>query len=151
MNTKDTAMLNDQDKGTALLAWYELAIRDYPEGLVTQAQAAKMLNISRTAVSRLVSRGHLRAVYFPKPPEVEGIPVGNDDPFWLKLMAVLEPMMGTNYERRIIWPEASFVSFADVKRLWADAGLADKCHYDWLGKFGVSKPKGTQKQGKRNE
>ena len=56
MNTKDTAMLNDQDKGTALLAWYELAIRDYPEGLVTQAQAAKMLNISRTAVSRLVSR-----------------------------------------------------------------------------------------------
>ena len=144
MKMKDSVMLNDADKGAAMMAWYELAIRRYPEGLITQAQAAKMLDISRMAVSRLVSRGHLQAVYFPKAPDIEGIPVSNDDPFWLKLMALLDPILGSGYEKKIIWPEASFVSFADVKRLWADAGLAEKCQYDWLKGLGVSKPKGTK-------
>lgn len=141
---KDTVVLTEADKGTALMVWYEKAIRQYPEGLVTQAQASKILNISRMAVSRLVSRGHLEAVYFPKPPDVEGIPVGNDDPFWLKLMALMDPILGSGDNRPMLWPEASFVSFADVKRLWADAELHAKCHYDWFKEFGLAKPKSTR-------
>ena len=146
---KKIVLLNDADKGAAMLAWYELAIRDYPDGLVTQAQAARMLNISRMAVSRLVSRGHLRAVYFPKPPDVEGLPVGNDDPFWLKLMAVLDRVFGSEYDKPIVWPEASFVAFADVKRLWQGGELDKKCQLNWLEVLGVSKPRGTKQSGER--
>ncbi len=141
---KDIAMPTEEDKGTALMVWYETAIRQYPDGLVTQAQAARILNISRMAISRLVSRGHLHAVYFPKPPEVEGIPVGNDDPFWLKLMAVVDKYLSPGSEKPIIWPEASFVSFRDVKQLWADAELHAKCRYDWFKEFGLPKPKSVR-------
>ncbi|MHB1768054.1 MAG: hypothetical protein ACYCUV_09420 [Phycisphaerae bacterium] len=146
---KKIAVLSNIDKGAAMLAWYELAIREYPEGLVTQAQAARMLNISRMAVSRLVSRGHLRAVYFPKPPDVEGLPVGNDDPFWLKLMAVFDRFLGSEYEKPIVWPEASFVAFADVKRLWEGGELDKQCQLNWLEVLGVSKPRAVKASEKR--
>ena len=147
---KKSGLLTDVDMGAAMLAWYELAIREYPDGLVTQAQAARMLHISRMAVSRLVSRGHLRAVYFPKPPDVEGLPVGNDDPFWLKLMAVLDRLFGSEYDKPIVWPEASFVAFADVKRLWQGGELDKKCQLDWLEVMGV-KPRRVVKPAEKRK
>lgn len=146
---KKIAVLSELDKGAAMLAWYDLAIQQFPDGLVTQAQAARMLNVSRMAVSRLVSRGHLRAVYFPKPPDVEGLPVGNDDPFWLKLMAVLDRFLGSEYEKPIVWPEASFVAFADVKRLWEGGELDKQCQLNWLEVLGVSKPRAVKASEKR--
>lgn len=147
---KKISIISEVDTGAAMLAWYEMAIRQYPDGLVTQAQAARMLNVSRTAVSRLVSGGHLRAVYFPKPPDVEGLPVGNDDPIWLKLMAVLDPIMGSKDYRPIVWPEASFVAFADVKRLWEDAELHKKCQLDWRKVLGLP-GRGSAKSGGNKE
>ena len=146
---KKIAVLSELDKGAAMLAWYDLAIQQFPDGLVTQAQAARMLNVSRMAVSRLVSRGHLRAVYFPKPPDVEGLPVGNDDPFWLKLMAVLDRFLGSEYEKPIVWPEASFVAFADVKRLWEGGELEKQCGLPWSELLGVSKPRTVKPSEKR--
>ena len=61
------------------MAWYADAIKQHPDGLVTQAQVAEMLGISRMAVSRLVARGYLQAVYFPAPPDVVGVSIAHDD------------------------------------------------------------------------
>lgn len=123
--------ISNEDIGAVMIAWYEEAIREIPGGLVTQAQAAKMLNLSRMAVSRLITRGHLRAVHFPQQTNVEGLKVSNDDPFWLKLMAALDPVFGDDSAARITWPEACYVSFADIKKLYSDAKLADKCRINW--------------------
>ena len=68
-----------------MLAWYAAALRELPGGLVTQAQAATMLAVNRMAVNRLVARGHLRAVWFPRPPDVAAVAVGRDDPQWRTL------------------------------------------------------------------
>ncbi|MCC6579682.1 MAG: hypothetical protein IT440_04520 [Phycisphaeraceae bacterium] len=114
-----------EDVGAAMMAWYADSIRKYPEGLVTQAQAAQMLCVSRMAVSRLVGRGYLRAVYFPKAPEIEGIAVGPDDPMWLKLAG------WAGYERDFTFASASYVSFADVLELWMSGKAKEKCKRDW--------------------
>lgn len=117
------------DVGAAMLVWYSEAIQQYPEGLVTQAQAANMLNISRVAAGRLVSRGYLRAVYFPKPPDISGIAVGQDDPAWLKLVGRLSKILGDPYT--YAFPQACYVSFADVLHLWESGKAKEKCSTDW--------------------
>jgi hypothetical protein len=117
------------DVGAAMMLWYSEAIRQYPEGLVTQAQAAVMLNISRVAAGRLVSRGYLRVVYFPKPPDISGIAVGNDDPAWLKLVGRLSHLLGDPYT--YAFPQACYVSFADVMKLWESGEAKQKCKRDW--------------------
>ena len=132
---KNEHKISNEDIGAVMIAWYEESIREIPGGLVTQAQAAKMLNLSRMAVSRLITRGHLRAVHFPKQTNVEGLKVSNDDPFWLKLMAALDPVFGTDSAARITWPEACYVSFADIQKLYADAKIADKCRINWQKVF----------------
>jgi len=114
-----------EDIGAAMMAWYADAIKDYPEGLITQAQAATMLGISRVAVGRLVARGYLDAVYFPKPPDIEGMAVGQNDPTWLKICGWLEGSDASSL------PKAAFVSFADVADLWQSGEARTRCKKDW--------------------
>lgn len=126
-----------EDIGAAMMAWYAEAIRNYPEGLITQAQAATMLGVSRVAVSRLVSRGYLRAVYFPKPPDIEGIAIGRDDPTLIKVVGWLALAIG---ERdHYAFPQACYVSFGDVLDLWESGTAKDKCKRDWNEIFAVSR------------
>ncbi len=120
------AKASKEDVSAAFMAWYEDNIRQYPEGLVSQAQAAEMLGISRVAISRLVTRGYLRAVYFPKPPDIVGIAVGHDDPTWLKIVAWLG-----DWDQTYAFPKAVFVSFGDVKKLWETGTAKEKCTRDW--------------------
>lgn len=120
-----------EDVGAAMMAWYADAIRQYPEGLVTQAQAAKMLGISRVAVGRLVGRGYLRTVYFPNPPDVLGIVVAPDDPFILKILGMLGP------KDTYAYPKATYVSFADVMDLWQSGEARKKCARNWSSVMAV--------------
>lgn len=117
---------NDADAGAAFLVWYREALKAFPDGLVTQAQAAKMLAIGRMAVSRLVARGYLRAVYFPRPPELEGFTPGDDDPTWVQLVAKFGAWAG-----RLEFAEACYVSFADVVELWLRGTSAKRCTLAW--------------------
>ena len=116
----------DEDVGAAMMAWYADSIKEHPGGLITQAQAAAILGVSRVATSRLVSRGYLRAVYFPKPPDIVGIAVGHDDPTWLKLIARLG-----DCDQTYAFPKACYVSFADVVDLWESGEARTKCKRDW--------------------
>ncbi|MCE9544158.1 MAG: hypothetical protein K8T25_01340 [Planctomycetia bacterium] len=117
---------SEEDVRAAFIAWYADAIRENPAGLVTQAQAAEMLGLSRMAVSRLVTRGYLRAVYFPKPPDIVGVAVGHDDPTWLKILAWLGGPDDT-----YAFPKACYVLFADVVELWKSGEARKKCKRDW--------------------
>lgn len=116
----------EEDVGAAMMAWYGESLQEYPDGLITQAQAASMLNISRVSVSRLVARGYLRAVYFPKPPDIVGIAVGKEDPTWLKILGWLGGEDDT-----YAFPKACFVSFGDVVELWKSGEAKKKCSRDW--------------------
>lgn len=135
---------NDKDIGAAMMQWYSEAIAKHPDGLVSQAQAAAMLGVSRMAVMRLVARGYLGAVYFPKPPDVQGLAIGQDDPTWLKVLhwLALTPKDAKLYK----FPEICYVAFGDVKRVWHSSGLQEKCKRYWpgLGELFRS-PKETEK------
>lgn len=117
----------DADVGAAFLAWYAEKLREFPDGLVTQAQAAKMLGIGRMSVNRLVARGYLRAVYFPKAPQIEGFSVDEDDSTWLKLKAWFGKWVA-----KVEMPEACFVVFGDVVEMWLKGDAAKKCRLQWL-------------------
>jgi len=117
----------EEDVGAAMIAWYAESLEKYPDGLVSQAQAAIMLKISRVAVSRLVTRGYLHAVYFPKPPDIVGIAIGQDDPTWLKILGWTGGAKSDTYA----FPKACFVSFGDVVELWKNGGAKKKCQRDW--------------------
>ena len=112
-----------------MMAWYAEAIRRFPHGLVSQAQAAAMLNVSRMTVSRLVARGYLRAVHFPHPPDLAGLSVGRDDPTWRRVAGWL----GLNPDEPHLpaMPKACYVSFADVVRLWQRGRSAGRCTRPW--------------------
>lgn len=116
----------NEDVGAAMMTWYAESLEQFPEGLISQAQASVMLGISRVAVSRLVSRGYLRAVYFPKPPDIEGIAVGHDDPTWLKIIGWLG-----DFDKSYAFPKACYVSFGDVIDLWKSGTAKKKCQRDW--------------------
>jgi hypothetical protein len=120
---------SEEDVGAAMMAWFADCLEQYPDGLITQAQAAVMLGIGRVPVSRLVARGYLRAVYFPKPPDIVGIAIGHDDPTWLKVMARLgwEGESDPDYA----FPKACYVSFSDVVELWKSGDAKKKCSRDW--------------------
>ena len=115
----------DEDVGAAMMAWYADAIKEFPEGLVSQAQAAQMLGLSRVAIARLIARGYLEAVYFPKPPDIEGIAIGQDDLTWLKICDWLGDC------ESFVFPRACYVSFADVANLWRSGEARTKCKKDW--------------------
>ena len=115
----------DEDVGAAMMAWYAGAIKEHPDGLITQAQASTILGVSRVAVGRLVSRGYLRAVYFPKPPDIVGIAVGQDDPTWLKIVGWLGDC------DTYAFPKACYVSFGDVVDLWQSGEAKTRCQRDW--------------------
>ncbi len=129
-----------EDVGAAMLAWYARAAREFPAGLVTQAQAAYILAISRMAVSRLVARGHLRAVYFPRPPDIVGVPVGRDDPGWQEVADSL----GIDPAADVTGlPKACYVSFADVAALWKVSRARQRCRRNWadvLAAVGLTEP-----------
>ncbi len=111
-----------------MLVWYAEAARAFREGLVTQAQAATMLAVNRMAASRLVARGHLRALYFPRPPDVAGVAVGRDDPTWQRIARQLA--LDPDADVRAL-PKACYVSFADVVRLWQAAPAGRECREAW--------------------
>lgn len=127
-----------------MMAWYAETLARYPDGLVTQAQAAAMLAVSRMAISRLVTRGYLRTVHFPRPPDIEGVAIGQDDPSWLRLAEWL----GINPEAADVsdWPKACYVSFADVVKLWQAGQARARCTRDWervlteMGPAGAASP-----------
>lgn len=121
--------IDQADIGGALMAWYAEAIKEYPEGLVSQAQAATMLGISRVSLGRLVTRGHLRAVYFPAQPDVIGLSVTEEDSTWLKILGWLGKTLGET--EHYVFPKACYVAFTDVKRLWEKGEARDKCKSDW--------------------
>lgn len=131
-----------------MLVWYSEAIREYPEGLITQAQAATMLNVHRVAVARLVSRGYLRAVYFPKPPDISGIAVGQDDPTWLRLMGRLSIVLGD--PNTYAFPQACYVSFGDVLKLWESGDAKNKCKRDWNEVMAGAISTGSRKSMKKS-
>jgi len=112
-----------------MMAWYARAIRLFPEGLVSQAQAAAMLGVSRTAVRRLVGGRHLRAVYFPRPPDIAGLGVGADDPAWREVAGWLG--IDPDDPRADEMPKACYVSFADVLGLWRRGRARGHCTRDW--------------------
>jgi hypothetical protein len=118
--------ISEKDIGIALIAWYQKALETYPDGLVSQAQAATMLGISRVGVSRLINRGHLRAVYFPKQPDIEGFHVGSDDPFWLQILTWFDPDTPAS-----AFPKVIYVSFGDIVDLWQAGDVKDKCKINW--------------------
>ena len=132
---KKVAKPSGVELGAALLAWHELMFKEYPEGLVSKATAAKMLGISPVSVARLAARGHLRVVYFPKAPDVEELPIATDDPTWMKVIAALEPIFGERDGRHWVIPEVCYVSLADVRKMWKDADLQKKCHINWWKVF----------------
>jgi len=111
-----------------MLVWYASALREFPAGLVTQAQAARMLDVNRMAISRMVAAGHLQAVHFPRPPDIAGVAVGRDDRRWLRLAAVLGLDPGGDVGDL---PGACYVSFADVVRLWRVAPAKDAAKGSW--------------------
>jgi len=123
--------LTTSDVGAAMMAWFGEQVRTHPAGLVTQAQAAVMLGVSRMAVSRLVGRGHLRAVHFPRPPEIAGVSVGRDDPTWLRVAGWLGLDPAEADVRGL--PKVCYVSFADVVRLWQAGEARKACRRDWGG------------------
>jgi predicted DNA-binding transcriptional regulator AlpA len=114
-----------EDIGAAMMAWYADAIKEFPDGLVSQAQAAQMLGVSRVAVSRLITRGYLEAVYFPKPPDIEGMTIGQDDPTWMKICGWLGEW------EVYVFPKACYVSFADVVTLWQSGEAKKRCKKNW--------------------
>lgn len=116
------------DLGTALLAWYGEALAQFPDGLVSQSQAASMLGIGRMAVNRLVARGYLQAVYFPRMPKVAGFS-GEDSEDWV-WQRILTWFRGWAEKSR--FPKACFVSFADVVELWLRGDARKKCKLSWL-------------------
>lgn len=131
----------EQDIGAAMMAWYAQALRRHPGGLVSQAQAARMLGIGRMAMSRLVARGHVRAVHFPGPAVIAGVPVGRRDPGWLRVAAWLgvDPAEADVTE----FPKACYVAFADVVGLWHSSQAGGKCTRDWeaiLADLGAAPP-----------
>lgn len=120
---------NEHDIGAAMMAWYAECLKEYPDGLVSQAQAATMLGVSRMAVSRLVSGGYLRAVYFPKPPGIEGMIVTEEYPMFIRLAERLGMTMGD--AKKYEFPKASYVSFLDVCLLWKSGETKKKCALAW--------------------
>ena len=132
--------LTKEDVNTAFMAWYAEAIRQYPDGLVTQAHAAKMLGVSRVSIYRLISRGYLKAIYFPKQPKIKDICIGQDDPIAIKILAMLGIAVG---EPDISFSQACYVSFSDVRRLWGEGNIQSKCNVNWSGVFKkIDKSKG---------
>ncbi|KPK84861.1 MAG: hypothetical protein AMJ81_04680 [Phycisphaerae bacterium SM23_33] len=130
-----------------MMVWYARALRRHPAGLVSQAQAAAMLAVSRMTISRLVAGGHLRAVHFPRPPDIAGLAVGRRDPEWLRLAAWL----GVDPEEADVagFSKACYVSFADVLRLWRSSRAADESRRHWediLAELGAAPPAGTAPQ-----
>jgi hypothetical protein len=81
------------------------------------------------AISRLVGRGHLRAVYFPREPDVVGVSIGQDDPTWLKLLGWFG--RGLGLDDVYAFPQACYVSFLDVAELWETGEARKKCARDW--------------------
>jgi hypothetical protein len=127
--TKRDRDLTQREKGAAFLAWYKQAMEDIPGGLITRAQAAEVLGISRTAVTRLLGRGHLRARYFPKEPDVEQVEVSYDDPFWIRLMGVVGPIVDD--PESVVWVKACYVSLEDVIKLWEAGEAKEKARLTW--------------------
>jgi hypothetical protein len=122
--------MNEHDTGGAFLAWYTTIAKKHPGGLVTQSQAANMLRLSRMAVARLVATGHLRAEYFPVNPPVPGILPSSDDPMWRTICKWIEQDLDPTEARQ--FPKACYVSFADVKKLYANSDARMKATKDWL-------------------
>jgi hypothetical protein len=138
----DDQQAGSADVGAAMIAWYADCMKEYPRGLVTQAQAASMLGISRMAVSRLVARGYLHAVYFPKPPDIEGIVTGYEDPTWRKILEWFGS--GANASQ---FPKVVYVSFEDVVHLWQSGSTREKCQIDWTSLiFNALVPSKSEKQ-----
>jgi len=140
--------VGDADIGAAFMAWYADAIAEYPDGLITQAQAARILGISRMALSRLVTRGYLRAVYFPKEPDVVGVSIGQDDPTWLKLLGWFG--RGLGLDETYAFPQACYVAFGDVIDLWERGEAKKKCEVDWNEVIATGLNTGSSKSIKKS-
>ena len=128
------------------MAWYSRAIERFPSGLISQAQAAAMLGVTRMTINRLLARGHLRAVYFPRPPNIAGLAVGVDDPTWRRIAEWLG--VRADDPRADEMPKACYVSFADVVRLWRQLDVQDKCTRDWQEILGLGGPAEVREQVK---
>jgi hypothetical protein len=121
--------LTKREKGAAFIAWYKGALAEFPEGLITRAQAAHILGVSNMAIERLIGRGHIRAVYFPREPGVEQIAVGDDDPFWKRLLGHVGPLV--NDPESVQWVQAVYVAMEDVVTLWERGQQKEESRIDW--------------------
>lgn len=71
----------------------------------------------------------MRAVYFPKEPDVVGVSIAPDDSTWLKISGWLSIKLGDHDTYG--FAKACYVSFDDVVRLWESGDARKKCKRDW--------------------
>jgi hypothetical protein len=50
------------DPSTQMMNWYEKAIKQFPRGLISQAQAAIILKTNRMKIARFIKKETLKAV-----------------------------------------------------------------------------------------
>ena len=101
----------------------------YKGGMISRAQAARVLGVSQVSVNRLIGRGYIRARHFPKEPDVEQVPVGNDDPFWHRMIGHLADFAGNPED--IAWYQACYVSLDDVVDLWEKGNQREVSRMNW--------------------
>lgn len=128
---KSKSSLTDKEKGAAFIAWYKetMAMEGFSGGMISRAQAARVLGISQVAVNRLIGRGFIRARHFPKDPDIEQIPVGIEDPFYHRLIGKLGEFIDGPDE--IGWYEACYVSLDDVVVVWETDEQREKSRFNW--------------------
>jgi hypothetical protein len=129
--TANIKPLSNHEQGAAFLAWYRetMQMDGFNAGMITRAQAARVLGVTNLGVGRLIGRGHIRARYFPREPSVELVPVGADDPFWMRLVQAVS-QIGKDADR-IEWYEACYVSLEDVVALWEKNDQREKARFNW--------------------
>lgn len=139
--------LTQQEQGAVFIAWYKDALKEFDGGLITRAQAANILGITNTAVERLIGRGHIRARYFPREPDIEQIQVGDEDPFWVRLLAHIGPMLAE--PESVQWVQACYVSIDDVIKLWEKGDQKYKARVNWQAILEGMKPTLPRKKTKK--
>jgi hypothetical protein len=123
--------LNTRAQGAAFIAWCKETkdMEGFTGGMISRAQAARVLGISQVGINRLIGRGFIRARHFPKEPDVEQVPVCDDDPFWHRLIGKIATAGGDTKE--FAWYQACYVSLDDVLKLWEQGNQQEVSKMNW--------------------
>lgn len=121
----------DRAQGAAFIAWCKETkdMEGFTGGMISRAQAARILGVSQVGVNRLIGRGFIRARHFPKEPDVEQVPVCDDDPFWHRLIGKIATAGGDTKD--FAWYQACYVSLDDVITLWERGNQQEESRMNW--------------------